>query len=147
MYIIIRIQLKLCTPPSVCSKWQIYMSHLRTTQSYYHEICKNCTYIHVLFFVKILTTFVHDHCNTVKNMTNHGMYFSFVSNSAVLGYNLHFVFNVLNSAHVTQHQQKVHSLWMMSLLLLCIPTHRFNRIIYTFWWVTQQFMIWNCFIK
>lgn len=37
---------------------------------------------------------------TVKNMTSHLMYlyFPFVSNSAVIGYNFHFVFNSLNSA-------------------------------------------------
>lgn len=83
------------TPPSACSTGQIY--HLRTTHSNYHEICKNCTCI--IFFVEILITFVHD-CCTVKNMTSHLMYlyFPFVSNSAVIGYNFHFVFNSLNSA-------------------------------------------------
>lgn len=39
---------------------------------------------------------------TVKNMTSHLMYrylyFPFVSNSAVIGYNFHFVFSSLNSA-------------------------------------------------
>lgn len=37
---------------------------------------------------------------TVKNMTSHLMYlyFPFVSNSAVIGYNFHFVCNSLNSA-------------------------------------------------
>lgn len=54
-------------------------------------VCRNINYFR---------PWLLNHCCTVKNMTSHLMYlyFPFVSNSAVIGYNFHFVFNSLNSA-------------------------------------------------
>lgn len=65
------------------------------------------------------------------------MYFPFVSNSAVLDYNIQFCVEFIKFSPIHLHQLKWHPFWM-SLLRFCVlfPLYRNKQL---------HFMIWKCF--